>query len=53
MDYFLCRILGKTPGQIRELELRGLLTPEQKIFLIAGMEYEFELSGERGPMFFL
>jgi hypothetical protein len=53
MEYFICRALGKTPGEIRELELRGLLTEEQKLFLIAGLEYEFEMTAERGPLFLL
>lgn len=42
MDFLLCEFLRKTPGEISELERKGLLTSEQKIFLQAGIAWKLE-----------
>lgn len=42
LDFFLCEFLHKTPGEISELEKNGLLTPEQKMFLVAGIAWKLE-----------
>lgn len=41
-DFLLCVLLRKTPGEILELEKKGLLTLEQKIFLQAGIIWQLE-----------
>ena len=52
MEYLICRALGKTPGELNVLSKKGLLTPEQKMFLIAGLEWEIDLTKDRGPLLF-
>lgn len=42
VDYLVCKFLHKTPAEIRELELQGLLTFEQKVFIAAGISWEKE-----------
>lgn len=42
LDFLLCQLLHKTPGEIRELEAKGLLTFEQKTFLQAGIIWAME-----------
>lgn len=42
LDFFLCEFLHKTPGEIMELEKKGLLTFEQKCFLYAGIIWKLE-----------
>lgn len=44
VDYLVCKFLHKTPAQVRELELKGLLTFEQKVFIAAGISWEREHS---------
>ena len=42
LDFLLCAFLHKTPGEIIELEEKGLLTFEQKCFLQAGIIWQLE-----------
>jgi len=40
MDGAVCKMLGKTPSQIREIEDNGFLSYEEKIFLWAYTRWE-------------
>lgn len=42
LEFLLCQMLARTPGEIRELERKGLLTFEQKCFLQAGILWSLE-----------
>lgn len=42
LDFLLCQMLRKTPGEIMDLEAQGLLTFEQKVFLQAGIIWSLE-----------
>lgn len=42
VDYLICKFLHKTPAEVRELELKGLLTFEQKVFIVAGISWDYE-----------
>lgn len=42
LDFLLCQLLHRTPGEILELESKGLLTIEQKTFLQAGILWSLE-----------
>lgn len=42
LDFLLCQLLHRTPGEILELEKKGLLTIEQKTFLQAGILWSLE-----------
>lgn len=50
-DFLLCMFLHKTPGEILELEEKGLLTIEQKIFLEAGIAWQLENHVNGCPLF--
>lgn len=40
LDFLVCEFLRKTPAEVRELEKKGLLTFEQKIFIQAGIVWK-------------
>lgn len=43
VDYLVCKFLRKTPAEVRELEIQGLLTFEQKVFIAAGIAWDNEM----------
>ena len=45
LDFLICDFLHKTPMEVRELEKKGLLTFEQKIFIQAGILWKKEHFG--------
>ncbi len=45
LDFLICDFLHKTPAEVRELEKKGLLTFEQKIFIQAGIIWKREHFG--------
>ena len=45
LDFLICEFLHKTPSEVRELEKKGLLTFEQKIFIQAGILWKREKLG--------
>ena len=49
LDFLMCDFLHKTPGEVRELEVEGLLTLEQKIFIQAGIMWKREHFGGHCP----
>lgn len=40
VDYLVCKFLRKTPAEVYELEKKGLLTFEQKVFIAAGIAWD-------------
>ena len=44
MDGAICKLLSKTPSQIRHLEDEGFLSYEEKIFLWAYVRWEMNFS---------